>query len=97
MCFAMTLVPGTLQLHGSLVMGCLSMWNNLEFALCVNQDEILITLGPVRVLMSSVPKVMSCLTLVLGAVVLCENAMASAPVGGDSGDSLELNRPFSCP
>lgn len=32
----MTLVLGTLQLHGPLV-----VWNNLEFALCVSQDEIL--------------------------------------------------------
>lgn len=87
MCFAMTLVLGTLQLRGPLV-----MWNNLEFALCVSQDEILtflsfvvlITLGPCESVYVFCPESNEFSHLCTqGSCMLCENVMALPPVEGN--------------
>lgn len=87
MFFAMTLVLGTLQLHGPLV-----VWNNLEFALCVSQDEILtllcfvvlITLGPCESIYVFCPESNGFSDLCTqGSCMHCENVMALPPVEGN--------------
>lgn len=87
MCFAVTLVLGTLQLHGPLV-----VWNNLEFALCVSQDEILtllcfvvlITLEPCESVYVFCPEINGFSDLCTqGSCMLCENVMALPPVEGN--------------
>lgn len=87
MCFALTLVLGTLQLHGPLV-----VWNNLEFACCVSQDKILtllcfvvlITLGPCESIYVFCPESNEFSDpCTQGSCVLCENVMALPLIEGN--------------